>query len=227
MTKGSSMSKERFPKKVLVIGEEREGFPAYLGEVVYIANPGHQWGRAEGPPRFQLVDEELSIEEEKDLYTKLWKRDFNRGAFVSVIESDYDWDKDQVFAFDDLPSRGGDLEEAARIFGGPGANPEDVILKPFFRRDGDRRVPDPWAWRKYHSEILRLEHRLRAVVKRSTPALNAVRKSLFFAAHQDLKWLGGAVIEGRDRNRSLREQMVQLVQDTDVKTWLSQLWGLD
>ncbi len=221
------MPKRRQQRLVMVIGEERPGSSAYAGEVIHIASPDHKWGREEKPPRFQFVNEELSIEEERDLYSSLWKRDFEKNNFVSKIESEFYWDKDQVFAYDDPPSRGGDLEEAARIIGGPEAKPEDVILKPFATKHGFKDMFDPMTLYKYKMEILKLEHKLRAVVKRDTPALDAVRKSLFFVVHQDLKWLGGVVIEGRDRGKSHRQQMLHLVENPDVKAWLSELWGMD
>ena len=89
------MPKDKKQKLVLTIGEERPGFSAHLGEIVYIASPGHKWGREEKPPRFQFVNEELSAEEERDLLTKLWKRDFNRSVWTSRLVANLDWDKNR------------------------------------------------------------------------------------------------------------------------------------
>ena len=82
--------------EVLVIAEERPGFAAKLGEVVTAKPSGHRWGKAEGPPRFQVVTVDLEEYQLRDLLAGEWIYNFPRQRFVLAADPAVVWVPEEV-----------------------------------------------------------------------------------------------------------------------------------
>jgi len=222
------MAKERVPCKVLVIGEEREGFSAVQGEVVYIADGKHRWGREEKPPRFHVISVDLSKEEKRDLLLPgFWKWDFGRNNFVSRVEEGLDWDSEQVFGENDTPQSGRNLGEVSLLVSNGKSNkPEEALLCPFFDRAGDRLDFSFSTWERFLRQIQLVEHRLRKYEKGRGNDLRLLRKALYFVGFYGIDWIGSVVVEARGKENSKRKEVLNFFSDKEVSDWIANLWDV-
>lgn len=123
--------------EILLINEERPGFAARRGDIAAIKPAGHRWGRLEKPPRFTVISMDLEDHHIQDLMNGLWRYDFDRQCFVSTVDSQLIWDKNQV-------------------------NPDAARFDPYFGVDLYQLSPTEMAERTQLPRILdKVEHLLR------------------------------------------------------------------